>query len=312
MNNTDSFDTTLDFSQQLTLGVGSIFALIGLAVFLFNLLIAAIFLKKDKKSPSDRLIIIGLIGDSTYGLLMFTFPFGYAFIEVYMRLKKINHCGNYARLFYTNLDCILVMYSLFIIFFMTLNRYFAIVKPVKYKRYFSRKNVMSIAVFVICTCVILFAVGTVILLIAIIREDYCLEEDTEILPTISKIIRYVPFVWPPLQFALVVIDSSLMIFVYTSIARVYKLRCLRICCLKKHQSVIELTDYSSRKESRTHSSCSQKGLLSISSEMKSTFVVSINFNFYRFLLQSLAIRSLSKFGEIDCEQTIMKKTLKLF
>ena len=257
MDDMNNFDTTLKFPKQLTLAMGSIFALVGLAVLLLNLLIAVIFLKKSRKSPSDRLIIIGLIGDAVYGLFMFTFPFAYAITEVLMRLKKINNCKNYARLFYTNIDCVLVLYSLFIIFFMSINRYFAILKPVKYRRYFNKISVILIAVFVISTCVILFAVGTVILLIAIIRDNYCLDEDTELLPTNSKIIRYIPFIWPPLQLFMVLIDSLLMIFVYTSIAQAYKLGCSKIFCLKKPGD-FRLKDFSLTKGENTKNSCSQQ------------------------------------------------------
>ena len=128
-----------------------IFWSVALTIFGSNLTMAVVFQRKDKKSPSDYLIITGLVGDAVYGLVLLLFPVIDApFITFPVKV------GIFLVLLTVYLDSTLSLFSLLIIFFLTLNRYVAIVKPFLYKSYFKKTTVLGIITFIITVCVLFF------------------------------------------------------------------------------------------------------------------------------------------------------------
>ena len=170
--------------------------------------------------------------------MLFTFPFSYVVADTVSKKLGLYFSINLAIFFYIILDCVLVLFSLLIIFFVTINRYFAIVKPMKYKMFFSKSSVKKIIFFINSICSLALFYGLVIFIGDIARQQYHFYGDSsEILRTFSHLLWNLPFYWSEIQLVLVVIDSSLMIFVYVSIARAYNLSCTNLChCVKERRT----------------------------------------------------------------------------
>ena len=180
----------------------------------------------DPKLASDYLIITGLLGDFAYGLMMLSMP-----IVLPISFHVLDALGieYYNLVFYMFLDSSLTLFSLLMIFIMTLNRYFAVVKPFSYKRYFSKINIiaMSGCVTLICT---LFSTACAVLTFLAAHGG---SDRSEISLQAANLINDFALFWPQIQFFLVIVDSSLMIFVYISIATVYDISFAKLCCSTK-------------------------------------------------------------------------------
>ena len=138
------------------------------------------------------------------------------------------------------------------LFIMSMNRYFAIVKPLKYKRYFKKSNVKIIISFITVLCSLFFISNFALFLFLALKDqqfsdysnytningtdyenftyydyyyDYYFKEDHE-----STLFVYSYFYFPVLQFSLVTINSILMLYVYTSIGKSFKINLMRLCC----------------------------------------------------------------------------------
>ena len=133
------------------------FVALGLFIFFFNLFVARVFKSKSKLTPSDSLIITGLIGDGVYGLIFASLP-----VAVFFKLCWVGDYGYLEEsipLLWLILDSSSTLFSLLMIIFMTLNRYVAVVKPFKYKLYFRKRNVTAMILFVILITLIFLIAG---------------------------------------------------------------------------------------------------------------------------------------------------------
>ena len=112
--------------------------LLGILVFNANIFVFSIFSSKKKKSPSDYLIIPNLFVDSLHGLGM-CIPF-------YLLGPKLMINGTFVYQFFT-------LFSLIMLILMTINRYVAVRRPFKYRKWFKKRFIivsfLSITSFVI-------------------------------------------------------------------------------------------------------------------------------------------------------------------
>ena len=146
-------------NEEILIVIGFVFfCAIGLIILGSNLTVTFIFLRKDKKFASDYLIITGLLGDAVYGLMFLSFPFIIGFLALYRFLN-----GDFELCFvasYLFLDSALTLFSLLIIFCMTVNRYIAVVKPFKYNYYFKKRTVFVIITSVFTVCCSFFVISS--------------------------------------------------------------------------------------------------------------------------------------------------------
>ena len=194
-----------------------IFWPVALTIFGSNLTIAVAFQRKDKKSPSDYLIITGLVGDAVYGLVLLLFPVINAPLITFPVRVAI-----FIQLLTIYLDSTLSLFSLLIIFFLTLNRYVAIVKPFLYKSYFKKTTVLAIITSIITVCVLFFIASSAYPFLILFSYDGKEPPNLYFIQNLS--------LWPQVQFLLVLIDSSLMAYVYGSVAKKYNISLTTICC----------------------------------------------------------------------------------
>ena len=198
------------------------------AIAIFNFVIAKIFLKKKKKLPSDYLIITGLIGDGIYGIMIFSIPFAYMVSKsVFAFLSETAYIC--IVVIYLFLDSALTLFSLFMVFFMTINRFVAVEKPFRYKKYFNQSNVHRILFVVSFVCIFFFTVLSLLFFKLSLKRN----EETNMYQLDEKFIFIFISMWPQVQLLLVFIDSVLMVYVYAYIARTYRLSITEICCRRK-------------------------------------------------------------------------------
>ena len=203
-------------------------AAVGLFILVFNFAVARIFMSKKKLFPSDTLIIAGLIGDGVYGLIFACTPIA---ILAFLHLNdQIPYYIKFTPILWLMLDSSSTLYSLLMIFFMTVNRYIAVVKPFNYKRYFRQRNVLSMIVFVLIITTIFLAIGVVWLAFpekiyfsttCIPSNYYCKWPYNQKVP--DNLHTFYIFIWPQIQLGIVIIDSLLMIYVYIGVANSYQL-----------------------------------------------------------------------------------------
>ena len=227
--------------------------LFGISILALNLTVAKCYLQDKKKSSPRLLVIATLIGDAAYGVYILVLPI----VFVAILIESVVTDGDmYCLLLVASLmqlDNASTLFSLLMLFTMTLNRYFAIVKPFQYKTYFKKSNV-KIILSLVTFCGLLFLmvhlVVILIIFIAMIRysddftdygdysetggEDYFINPNHSSPSYVTKRLyfflnRSLHF-FPVFQLLLIVINSVLMIFVYTSIAKSYNLKVMRLCC----------------------------------------------------------------------------------
>ena len=237
----------------------SIFLFIGLFIFIFNCFLAFIFMSKNKLAPSDFLIITGLIGDGVYGLVFASFPFSYVF-SLYLLENTESYLAEALPVLWLILDSSSTLFSLMMIFIMSVNRYFAVTKPFKYKIYFRKRNVLMMISFVIIVTTVFLSVGLISLAFPEKKvrwlglkygecyppEDYESEPqcfwDVVYYYGIREYIKfYYLFLWPQIQLVAVVVDSILMIYVYIGIAISYEMK-FGSCFKKKKTNLTSSAD----------------------------------------------------------------------
>ena len=245
--------------------------IVGLFTCLFNFFVARIFSLKRKLSPSDLLIIAGLIGDGLYGFIFASAPFAvYAFLsgegpERFL-IKAL-------PVFWLILDSTSTLYSLLMIFFMSLNRYIAVIKPFKYKIIFRRRNVLLMISFVIMASTIFLIIGVFLIAFAekirYRRYDDCYTIDGDYstcrfssydyyYEIKDYVYRSYIFVWPEIQLIIVIIDSLLMIFVYIGVAHSYEIKIFACFTKRKSQPFsLQIADESTTTDLRD-ASCADK------------------------------------------------------
>ena len=198
-----------------------------------NLAIAFIFLRKDKKFASDYLIITGLLGDGVYGLMFLSFPFVIKILTLICPNKfEFGICFMISYLF---LDSALTLFSLLLIFCMTLNRYIAVVKPFKYKYYFKKRTVIAIITSVSVVCCSIFVISSGFLFLIYFKNRRLVHDNMD-----HMLRKYIVF-WPLVQFSIVLIDSCLIVYVYVSIAIHYNPSRTNFCCIFPQKTEAEVS-----------------------------------------------------------------------
>ena len=139
------------------------------------------------------------------------------------------------------LDSSSALFSLLMVFLMTMNRYVAVVKPFKYKSYFRRRNVFVMISIVATTTIIFLVVGAIYLAIpervypfknysfSRYRHDYY-----NVIP--DNVFYFYTFIWPCAQLFIVAVDSIVMITVYIGVANSYELNIVSFFKGKRSQS----------------------------------------------------------------------------
>ena len=200
-------------------------------ILVLNFTISKFFFNKDKKSQSDYLIITGLLGDASYGLKVISIP---SAVFILTFTDSISWIDSQVVLeimvgIYLLLDNSLALFSLLMVFFMTVNRFFAVMKPFKYKKFFNRSKMRFIICFVILTSIFYFITSSLLYMIFLLTIDGKLHRHEMYVRALGFIVG----LWPQVQFLIVITDSVLMIYVYGSIARFYRLNLLSLFSIVK-------------------------------------------------------------------------------
>ena len=193
-----------------------IFAFMGLVIVYLNLTIAHIFMEKPKKLPSDFLVTAGLLGDAVYGFMLLSIPFVFLISYFFYSVLQIRFL--YDLIFYLFLDSALTLFSLFMIFIMTINRYFAVVRPFRYKHFFSLSKVRVMLITVTVICSVLFISSFLLKYFSSIAWH---NESSQLAAVSQTILDQFPNFWPEIQLVFVAIDSVLLVYVYISVAQAY-------------------------------------------------------------------------------------------
>ena len=118
--------------------------LLGVLVFIANFFVFVIFASKRKRTSSDYLIIPNLLVDFLHGAGMC--------IPLYV-LSSNKEKMMLGAFFFQ----VLMFFSLIMLFMMTLNRYTAVLRPMKYKIWFAKTRMLSTFVAVSAVTLFLFA-----------------------------------------------------------------------------------------------------------------------------------------------------------
>ena len=219
--------------------------IIGTLVFIANIFIFTIFATKKEKFPSDFLILPNLMIDALHGLAM-CIPF-YLINSNFMLKGQL--C------FQT-----FIFFSLVMLILMTLNRYVAAIRPMKYKLWFNKGRILFSFLAITLITVALFSAVAYALFVAKVVdksiEHYCETYYEKIcVPTGWKLrswelycnyeykIRqncyarekstkraflnvnyFVFYLWPQFQLLLVICNTIFMCFVYKRISGQFEIR----------------------------------------------------------------------------------------
>ena len=190
MTDIDTIENVLFYTQVI----------LGSLVFIFNFAIFCILVTKTKKKATDTLVLTNLFMDALYGLLMSCVQ------STFVKMDNIDTV--FVSLTYYIEDS-LIFFSLAMLVLMTLNRYYAVVRPVRYKIYFKKSNVYKM----------LFGVSLLTLIVFFVLS----------IPFWKKIAGHLDdrfqynflvslLIWYPIQLVLDIIVAIIMVVIYRSIA----------------------------------------------------------------------------------------------
>ena len=197
-----------------------IFVVVAPFIFIFNFFVARVFMSKREFTASDLLIITGLIGDGVYGFILSSTP-----LIIYFSQEMEGDFVKKLPLIWLNLDSFSTLFSLLMILVMTLNRYYAVVKPFQYKIYFCTRNVLLMIFLVLIISFIFPMVGVIAL-----YYDNTTQGTFVVIP--FDIYDFYIFIWPQLQLFIIIVDTVLMVSVYLQVAKSYNLR-IASCFVKR-------------------------------------------------------------------------------
>ena len=209
--------------------------IIGTLVFIANIFIFTIFATKKEKFPSDFLILPNLMIDALHGLAM-CIPF-------YLINSNFMLKGQLCFLTF-------IFFSLVMLILMTLNRYVAAIRPMKYKLWFNKSRILLSFLAITLITVALFSAVAYALFVAKVVdksiEHYCETYYEKIcVPTgwrlrswehycnyeykerqncyarekstqraLLNVNYFVFYLWPQIQLLLVICNTLFMCFVY--------------------------------------------------------------------------------------------------
>ena len=156
--------------------------LLGISVFITNLFIFVIFVRKQKREPSDWLILPNLLIDAFHGLGMC--------IPLYLLTPAIMVKG---ALFFQSF----IFFSLTMLILMTVNRYIATVRPIKYPKWFAKRYIfLSFSAITFSTLALFSAVAYALFVKKIIEKSMI--EFCEHYKTYEKSSYLVGYWWAPI------------------------------------------------------------------------------------------------------------------
>ena len=209
-------------------------ALLGVLVFISNFFVFLIFMTRNKKVPTDYLIMPNLFVDSLQGIAT-CFPY-------YLISGKFIFSSAFV-------EEIFIFFSLVMLMLMTLNRYTAVLRPIKYKKWFSLRNVIIVVLMILLLTLIIFALLLNFLyfheIVEVENGDQSDENDEKMfsvrdtngnetrsenlltsyrIDDIAEISAFhvnhlIFFIWPQLQLALVLINAIMICIVYRAISK---------------------------------------------------------------------------------------------
>ena len=236
--------------------------LLGISVFITNSFIFVIFVRKQKREPSDWLIMANLMIDALHGLGMC--------IPLYLFKPVVMIKGSFAFQSF-------IFFSLVMLILMTVNRYVAVTRPRKYRKWFEKRYIfLSFSGIASLTLALFSAVAYALFVKKVVEKsivEYCRTQyiyrryyhetgyvfyfdvfdyngdilyhagetygfwDYEYVPkqicslrtienerTLLSVHFFVLYVWPQFQFCLVLINVLLMCFVYRQISKLFNLK----------------------------------------------------------------------------------------
>ena len=214
--------------------------IIGTLVFNANIFIFTIFATKKEKLPSDFLILPNLMIDALHGLAM-CIPF-YLIDSNFMLKGQL--CFQ-----------IFIFFSLVMLILMTLNRYVAAMRPMKYRLWFNKSSILLSFLAITVITVALFSAVAYALFVAKVvdtsieqycetyyeracagyswweieknlpyclteykKHEKCYEREKSTERALINVNYFVFYLWPQFQLLLVICNTLFMCFVYKTIS----------------------------------------------------------------------------------------------
>ena len=211
-----------DIQLTVFLSVYPLKVILGISVFISNFVIFVVFLTKSQRSSTDYLIMPNLFSDSFYGLQM-CIPY-YIFGDNFMFVRSF-------------IEQIFIFFSLIMLFLMTIERYAAVLRPRRFRTWFSTRNVIlflgGLAISTMVTFIVLFHFLYLRDFFdanyqknceyyqqsANSSEENCSLDRNKAEKAQFGVKTFVYYIWPQFQLILVLFNTTLTIVVYRMISK---------------------------------------------------------------------------------------------